>query len=221
MFFHYQATNKALSDITSSNNFADNLKFHIESKCDNKVLSDLVFGAVYLDPRLSKFLNSVQRGRAVVFLYDMYQRLEKSRLVSIKVEQERDTQDVVIKTKNVQNLTFEEKYFMSMVSANDEIFPTEQPLYDEIENLPFNKKVELSTDPIKYWNENMAHRKSLSVLFKSLFNIPVTQVSVERAFSDLGMLYSNKRTKLNSSLVGNMLFLRINRRFDNDMNKKK
>ena len=63
---------------------------------------------------------------------------------------------------------------------------------------------------LKYWNGKSI---DLAIVAKSLLSLPVTQVSVERAFSGFTFIFNNYRTNLKPETLEKLLFLRFN--YDN------
>ena len=62
--------------------------------------------------------------------------------------------------------------------------------YNECELICINE------DPLLFWNMRSKKFNILSTVAKSILCIPASQVSVERAFSDLSYIFNNRRTRL-------------------------
>ena len=62
--------------------------------------------------------------------------------------------------------------------------------YNECELICINE------DPLLFWNMRSTKFVILSTVAKSILCIPASQVSVERAFSDLSYIFNNRRTRL-------------------------
>src|SRR6266542_2979416 len=65
-------------------------------------------------------------------------------------------------------------------------------------------------DPLEWWKAHVQIFPNLSKLARKYLVIPATSVSSERLFSDAGNLINAQRTRLNTNLVGKMLFLKRN-----------
>lgn len=67
---------------------------------------------------------------------------------------------------------------------------------------------------ISWWNDETENFPLLSGIALDITSTPVTEVSVERLFSHLKIVLSKHRSKLNGSLLEDILFLRLNKLFE-------
>jgi hypothetical protein len=65
-------------------------------------------------------------------------------------------------------------------------------------------------DPLDWWRVRAGNFPKLSQIARKYLGIPATSVSSERLFSHAGSLISAKRNRLDTSLVGQILFLKRN-----------
>ncbi|CAF1530972.1 unnamed protein product [Adineta ricciae] len=61
-----------------------------------------------------------------------------------------------------------------------------------------------------YWNDNKLLYPTLYQIAKRVLSIPATNTSIERLFSDSGNTITNRRTRLQTSKVNQLLFIRRN-----------
>ena len=75
----------------------------------------------------------------------------------------------------------------------------------------------LKTRPksLKWWSEMKEKFPVLSKIAMIILTVPVTEVSVERMFSHLKIVLSNRRTRMDSELLESILLLRMNKKFSN------
>lgn len=82
---------------------------------------------------------------------------------------------------------------------------------NELKEYAKSKRCSLGMNPIRYWAERKTSHKELYELFLITNSVPITQVSVERAFSSLAFILSPARNSLASDTLENILLVRLNR----------
>lgn len=82
---------------------------------------------------------------------------------------------------------------------------------NELKEYAKSKRCSLETSPIKYLADRKKSHKELYELFLVTNSVPITQVSVERAFSSLAFILSPARNSLASDTLENILLVRLNR----------
>lgn len=73
------------------------------------------------------------------------------------------------------------------------------------------KRSSLDQHAIKFWAERKSSHKELYELSLITNSVPITQVSVERAFSSLAFILSPLRNSLAQDTLENILLIRLNR----------
>lgn len=61
-----------------------------------------------------------------------------------------------------------------------------------------------------FWNKNRLVWPELYSLYKVVFAVPATQVSVERAFSTFKFIYSDRRERISTELLEDILTINLN-----------
>ncbi|CAF3061091.1 unnamed protein product [Rotaria sp. Silwood2] len=74
-----------------------------------------------------------------------------------------------------------------------------------VQKLNENKNNE---NPLPWWNEHKSKLPKLSILARRLFSIPATSASVERQFSSAGLVYTDRRNRLDGAQLDNVLLVR-------------
>jgi hypothetical protein len=69
-------------------------------------------------------------------------------------------------------------------------------------------KFRLTSNPLKFWNDQQEKFPRLSRLARRIFSIPATSASVERQFSEAGLVIQERRTNLNPEQLDNILLIR-------------
>lgn len=62
----------------------------------------------------------------------------------------------------------------------------------------------------EYWQEKKSEDNALYVLSQTVLAVPSSQVSVERAFSALGLVLTQKRTHISETNLNNVLIVKLN-----------
>lgn len=71
----------------------------------------------------------------------------------------------------------------------------------KLKEYALSKRCSLQSNPIKYWADRKTSCKELYELFLITNSVPITQVSVERAFSSLAFILSPARNSLASETL--------------------
>jgi hAT family C-terminal dimerisation region len=92
--------------------------------------------------------------------------------------------------------------------------PAKDDLDKEItmfENFPTPKNRPRS---IAWWKDNMDLFPNLAPTALDIISAPATEVTVERLFSHLKFILNKHRTQMKNDLINDVLFLRMNERFE-------
>ena len=84
-------------------------------------------------------------------------------------------------------------------------------MLNDFEHMP---RLSSNSSVLQYWEQQKYSKPKLYKLSQVVLALPVTQVSVERAFSGLHFVLSPTRTSLDSDLLEDILFVRINSQFE-------
>jgi hypothetical protein len=71
-------------------------------------------------------------------------------------------------------------------------------------------------DALKYWEEKCEALPILSRIALDIVCVPMTEVTVERLFSHLNFILTKRRNRTKGSLIKDILFLRLNKKFADD-----
>lgn len=82
---------------------------------------------------------------------------------------------------------------------------------DAYENLP--RITTARPECLKWWSGVKEKFPLLSRIAVIILSVPVTEVTVERMFSHLKVVLSDRRTKMNGDLLEAIIFLRLNKKF--------
>lgn len=194
---------------------------------EKPILTSEVFAAMFVDPRYKNLLTQQQSIVAIQEVIAVARRILQLR------ESNHSSSDLIVPenthaTSGVGEILSEPKdvdlEFEMMLSQADQARPSAPDttnetnlnlLKQEIETYKkFPRVTDRHIDIFKWWWQ----RHDLSELFKEsaavILSVPVTQVSVERLFSGLHFILSDARGRLSQDSVDNLLFLRVNEKFE-------
>lgn len=95
---------------------------------------------------------------------------------------------------------------------------TTNKLEKEIDEWLNQPRAHSSTNVLEFWKLKKYYFPELYKLASTVLAIPCTQVSVERAFSALGLVLTKTRTKLSPEHLTNILIIRLNSDLIDDVN---
>lgn len=121
------------------------------------------------------------------------------------------TEEVVVKKSRLENL-LGDMFPANQQSANSSSTDirevvTKQLVYYDDQPVP-----PLSSDPLRWWEENSDRCSLLSKLARQYLVVQGTSVPSERVFSTCGDTVNQKRSCLTGEHVSEIVFLNINRR---------
>ncbi|CAK1584794.1 unnamed protein product [Parnassius mnemosyne] len=158
----------------------------------------------YLDPRFKQHAFKDKDALATI----------KCVLIDKATELAEDDNDVG--KPDVQNLQVEEGSLSIWLEFDKKVQAIKRPkcastkAMEEIDMYTKEGIITRADCPLNWWRERKALYPTLYLLFIKSCNIVVTSVPCERAFSKSGNLISDRRTRLTSSKVSQIMFLKSN-----------
>jgi hypothetical protein len=204
-----------LSNVNKEDNpLISSLKDYIRQKLhDSWVVDDVHYIATMLHPNLKSFNHAPQNKYHAEAL--LRSEFEKHRL--FEQQQQQQQQSLSISNKNKQ--IFQNKKPQLPISLDD-IFDLSAPpdqFQDDTEiKSEFDKyiedhtKIDKDANVLSYWENNKSLYPVLATIAQHVLCIPATNTSVERLFSDSGNTITNRRTRLQTTKVNQLLFIRRN-----------
>lgn len=172
-----------------------------------------MLAAIYLDPRYQILLNQDQKLQAknhILVVYNCIQNINNSTSEHIEPEnfvvddESEDELMNIIKEKQA-NLPILKKSSNQSLSINNIIHSYDQIPVSDYRNKNFNI--------FEYWSSVPQNFNELKETAFVIFTAAATQVSVERAFSVLRYVLSERRGNLDKDLLEAILFILLNERF--------
>lgn len=195
----------------SKNFFSDILLKHLSEKETSLLQSNMVLGAVYLDPRFKILLSKSQKEQAVQHLkliWNKLQLLEKKNFndsgeaeVESPLDMSDDTIDDLEDFLRSKELAVEKNRFL---------ISTEETIEFMLNNFDYVQRLDKRTNILEFWEENKNTHPHLFKIAMVVLGTPATQTSVERAFSALQFVLQDNRNSDNENTLEDILIIRAN-----------
>ncbi|XP_046389430.1 uncharacterized protein LOC124158293 [Ischnura elegans] len=174
---------------------------------------DTVIGAIYIDPRYQVLLSGDEKGRAIEFLASLWSRLQE--LAGIKeARREPAVSDEELVVDNdedpIESLLKNKERIQKQNSPGCNRGISIKTLLEEFSGVP---RISKSQNILLYWESQKSKKPELYALANVALALPMTQVSVERIFSNLKFVLSVLRGKLCPQVVEDVLLVRCNKLF--------
>lgn len=161
---------------------------------------------VYLDPRFKFKLSSDEVLIAKNSLEHLFQRIKmtkESQSVADEIEED-DSFEAECVASGLSRVYYGNDSKKKTEKFDNAILEKLFESYDEIGRI--HRKCSI----LEFWNDRKDEDAVLYQLACIIHSIPPTQATVERAFSTLGYIYNEKRTRLLPQMLENILLIRLN-----------
>jgi hypothetical protein len=176
---------------------------------DYWVVSDVHYIATMLHPNLKSFNHTPNKKYHAEALlkseFNEHQQIEKQQLSSINVSKKTQIQQ----QRNTQLPSSLDDIF-DLPTSPDELQDNTETKTEFDRYIDDEMKIEKDMNVLIYWNNNKSSYPTLAKIAQRVLSIPATNTSVERLFSDSGNTITNRRTRLQTSKVNQLLFIRRN-----------
>lgn len=194
-----------------STNLAEILRQKVFERKQILLENPMMLAAIYLDARFNFTLTETQVEEAKSTLISLYRKI-KQILPGQSVEPqsaEDSFEEYCAVTSNKRARADDDKLnsgskVNALMSVNEFII-----FIDAFDNTV--NRLHSKVSIIKHWEERKNDDPELLQLARILNTIPPTQVAVERAFSTLNFVFSNRRAQLSPALLENILLIYLNK----------
>lgn len=221
-------------------NLAKVLQATIKSRMEKLLDTPMMICALYLDPRYHCELkgNLIKIGLARSTIIDLWQRLKKIQNLSHSNE----TQQHDISSNSIHSNTSDlsdgnmESYLKELdkhyeiqgfqctnsvpIGENNNLTADQEEMLTALKSFEKSvsaKRFKSSESIFKIWeqykNLTSSHASEMYQIANAIFGIPPTQAAVERLFSALNFIFTNRRHNLKSDLLEDILLLHTNKSF--------
>lgn len=175
---------------------------------DYWIVQDIHYIATMLHPNLKSFNHTPQqRYHAETLLQLEFEKYQDSHPPPSS-SNENNKRKPIHHQKNSKSLSSLDDIF-DLPTSSDEL--SDEPKSSELDKYLKDKtKIPKNMNVLMYWNDNKLLYPTLYQIAKRVLSIPATNTSIERLFSDSGNTITNRRTRLQTSKVNQLLFIRRN-----------
>lgn len=175
---------------------ASTIVHHMTEREKNLLNHKLMISAIYFDPRYNFLLTEEQRRRAVLHICELHCRLNQMNPLEANsfINSENDRDEFA-------------EYLNSQASRST---GNNTGIVARIQQFSNRPAINYKNSILEYWEKIKSEEPELHKLAIVLFAIPVSQTSVERAFSSLSYIFNNYRTRLNPDVLSKVLITRLN-----------
>ncbi|CAF1527281.1 unnamed protein product [Adineta ricciae] len=176
---------------------------------DYWVLKDIHFIATMLHPNLKSFNHTPnQKYHAEALLKEEFDKCQQNQhpQASSATQNNKRKQTQQNNTKLMPSLDD----IFDLPTAPDESSNTPELKSEFDRYLEDKTKIAKDADVLTFWENHESSYPTLAKIAKRVLSIPATNTAVERLFSDSGNTITNRRTRLQTSKVNQLLFIRRN-----------
>ncbi|XP_011186780.2 uncharacterized protein LOC105214818 [Zeugodacus cucurbitae] len=202
-----------LSDLGASIPYAAQLHAAMTTRKQILMENDAFIAALYLDPRFnfqgSMMLSAQQKISAENHLIKTYENMLRLQISLSGQNQYQQHTDSLPSTSSNTFSRLERHICKEMIMETKNEVEEVQNLRQKLNAFSCGRKLSLDTDILCYW-KTYSLDKELRKLAEVVLAVPVTQVSVEHAFSALSVISTKNRAKLNDATINNLVITNLN-----------
>lgn len=169
----------------------------------------IVISSIYLDKRFSFLLKPDEIKIARNFIYSVS---TKQKILNGSSEEMHEN---LLETSQDKEDSFEKAMQELAGNSTQPQMLTKDKLSSEMSVFEKADRLKTSESIMTFWKNRTNDLPVLSSAAIDIISAPVTEVSVERLFSNLNFILNKHRSVMSASLVEDILFLRMNRKFSN------
>lgn len=236
--------NKYLTDktIEQCTTLAEKLKTNVQRRKQNLLNSPLMLCSIYLDPRFKcdfdVFPDKLELTKKT--LEDLWERISNEKnhgQMSVNQSSSQTESAMFLKNDDIGHYFdhLDQQYSRSGIKSksflNFEIqnetpnFSTGKTVIAEAmskyEQSICGSRMKSNESILQFWaNNKHQYSLELSLIADTIFGIPPTQADIERNFSALNFIFTDRRYNLNQNLLENILLIHINKNLFHEINEE-
>lgn len=176
----------------------------------------MMISAIFLDPRFKSELTEEQYEKAKehlsTFWINHIQKREETCLNNGEGEK-KDLIEDYFKSKGCQSITTNSSHDdgASQTRSKLPVYSlTRVEMLECLEEFKNEPRIHHSVSILKFWENTKIKYPELYLIAKAINGIPPSQATVERHFSALSLLFTNRRSQLSHKAVENLLIIKLN-----------
>ena len=186
-------------------------------KRETQLMENVTFlSAIYLDPRFRNLLTEQQVSRARIHLTKTWTKLQK---MKPPLSNEVNVSDAVEESDEFDEFIKERERSAAVTSSEERAVTFKTITHTEfilsLEKYGTEPRLNSRLSVLQFWQQKKFEYPELFKLSEIVLAVPMTQVSVERAFSGLRFVLSDLRCAVTSEVLEDIMLIRCNALFDN------
>lgn len=186
-------------------------------KRETQLMENVTFlSAIYLDPRFRNLLTEQQVSRARIHLTKTWTKLQK---MNPPLSNEVNVFDAVEESDEFDEFIKERERSAAVTSSEERAVTCKSITHTEfilsLEKYGTEPRLNSRLSVLQFWQQKKFEYPELFKLSEIVLAVPMTQVSVERAFSGLRFVLSDLRCAVTSEVLEDIMLIRCNALFDN------
>lgn len=165
---------------------------------DHVIKNRTMFAALFLDPRYKPSLNQGESQTAMCELLSLHGKIQRKQNANEGIDKTVDEIEMMLMAAELGDT--------EQTDADDQ----NSAIQLEFERFKRLKRIEKEASVLDFWKENKTKFPILYELSQVLFSVSNGQTSVERAFSSLDYVFSNRRCNLDANILNDILLIRLN-----------
>ncbi|XP_055585080.1 uncharacterized protein LOC129737935 [Uranotaenia lowii] len=166
--------------------------------------------SLYLDPRInyhgSTFFSPQEKVEIQGYINETWQRIRQLQSTSLTPNM---TNEAFIESENNDDF---DAYLTEMFGGSvDTESSSETKFLQQLQSLDLEPRQNHSFDIWNHWVSRKTTHPELYAVAMVVLATPSNQVSVERSFSALGLILTNRRTNLGENTLSNILMVKLNK----------
>lgn len=198
-FFGYWMCMK-ISLANKSEILSINLLEQMNSRHDVLINNPALIAGVYLDPRYQRALTG-QTELAIETLLSIHRKMKN--LVSVQEVEGANNE-------SAESLNELEANFLLYMDNCSGIACQRDTQNIEMQIRNFDVKEPIKSSVLEFWQKRKEQSPELYELASVVMAIPLTQSTVERSFSALGLILTSRRTNIGNEILEDILLVRFN-----------
>lgn len=224
------------STLGNLSRFASKLVGYIEAR-ENDILNNKIMLAGWFLGQKLKFTmspNQVEEAKSVIKMvvmkkFKLVHPEENDKESEVAADPEEDLQSEIENLTPVEKTIFDAmakaKNLFTSRSSQTSVDPSQQQdpsellrslekeFYSYEENILTDQKIPFKPDSLSYWKEKITAFPILANAALDIISAPMTEVTVERLFSHLNFILTDRRNRIKADIIEDILFLRLNKRY--------
>lgn len=203
----------------SEDELSQKLLLEMNKKQEMLMENPAMVAAIYLDPRYQRGIKD-KRPLALQFLVNLYHKMNRVESFDSEGNKNQLFEDLIEEGATTDNDDDSYDDMNAYLDACDAVRnplesggnqPTDEEFITNLLNEFDGSSEPLQSSIWEIWEKKKDTNPELYRLATTVFSIPPTQTTVERAFSSLPIILSSHRTRLNDDTLENILIIRLNR----------